>query len=142
MSAPQAGQASQPKAGAAIEPSSFGKITQDRLNRYSMASGDPNPIHLDEAAAKKAGLPGVIAHGMLVAGLIAERAVAFAQSEAGGGWKLVRYQNRFKAMTLLGDEVIVGGTVKAATESTMSLELAARNHRGEVTTTGVAEFRR
>lgn len=35
---------------------------------YAAASGDSNPIHLDEDAARAAGLPGTIVHGMLVMG--------------------------------------------------------------------------
>ena len=40
-------------------------ITQEQLRRYADASGDYNPIHLDEQAAHNVGLDGVIAHGML-----------------------------------------------------------------------------
>lgn len=44
------------------------KLTQhvdaDQTFRYSPASGDPMPIHLDEQVAKDAGLPGIIAHGL------------------------------------------------------------------------------
>lgn len=44
-------------------------VDQDTVTRYAEASGDHNPIHLDPAAASAAGFPGVIAHGMLTAGL-------------------------------------------------------------------------
>ncbi|HLZ81280.1 MAG TPA: MaoC/PaaZ C-terminal domain-containing protein, partial [Ktedonobacteraceae bacterium] len=40
-------------------------ITQEQLQRYAEASGDHNPIHLDEEAAHHVGLDSVIAHGML-----------------------------------------------------------------------------
>ena len=40
------------------------KIDEDQTFRYSEASGDPMPIHLDEDVAKDAGLPGIIAHGL------------------------------------------------------------------------------
>jgi acyl dehydratase len=36
----------------------------DQTRRYSEASGDPMPIHLDDAFAKAMGLPGIIVHGM------------------------------------------------------------------------------
>src|SRR3954464_12613524 len=36
----------------------------DQTKRYSKASGDPMPIHLDEEFAKSVGLPGIIVHGM------------------------------------------------------------------------------
>src|SRR5207248_6767802 len=40
-------------------------ITQEQLRRYAEASGDYNPIHLNEEAAHRVGLDSVIAHGML-----------------------------------------------------------------------------
>jgi NAD(P)-dependent dehydrogenase (short-subunit alcohol dehydrogenase family)/acyl dehydratase/putative sterol carrier protein len=39
-------------------------VTADQATRYAHASGDTNPIHVDPATAKAAGLPGVILHGM------------------------------------------------------------------------------
>jgi len=36
----------------------------DQTQRYSKASGDPMPIHLDDDFARSVGLPGIIAHGM------------------------------------------------------------------------------
>ncbi len=44
-------------------------IDRAQLVRYAGASGDFNPIHWDEHAAKAAGLPGVLAHGMLAMAL-------------------------------------------------------------------------
>jgi acyl dehydratase len=41
-----------------------GHFDDDQTYRYSPASGDPMPIHLDEDAAKGAGLPGIIIHGL------------------------------------------------------------------------------
>src|SRR5690606_16589595 len=43
-------------------------IDRGRLVRYAGASGDFNPIHYSDRAATEAGLPGVIAHGMLTMG--------------------------------------------------------------------------
>lgn len=39
-------------------------VDDDQTYRYSPASGDPMPIHLDEDMAKMAGLPGIITHGL------------------------------------------------------------------------------
>jgi NAD(P)-dependent dehydrogenase (short-subunit alcohol dehydrogenase family)/acyl dehydratase/putative sterol carrier protein len=56
-------------------------ITADQAKRYAAASGDSNPIHIDENTAKAAGLPGCILHGMCT--------MAFAQRDLvnslGGG---------------------------------------------------------
>ncbi|MFN2388499.1 MAG: MaoC family dehydratase N-terminal domain-containing protein, partial [Actinomycetota bacterium] len=40
------------------------KVDEDQTHRYAEASGDHNPIHIDEATARMAGLPGIILHGM------------------------------------------------------------------------------
>lgn len=40
------------------------KIDSDQTIRYAAASGDHNPIHVDENIAKMAGLPGIIVHGL------------------------------------------------------------------------------
>jgi acyl dehydratase len=46
------------------------KITEQDILRFAEISGDRNPIHVDRAAAQKAGFKAPIAHGMLVASLI------------------------------------------------------------------------
>ena len=45
--------------------STFSKhVDEDMPARYAEASGDYNPIHLDDAVAQAVGLPGIINHGM------------------------------------------------------------------------------
>src|ERR1700756_190089 len=46
-------------------------LTRADLIEYAGASGDFNPMHTDEVAAKEAGLAGVFGHGMFSAGLLA-----------------------------------------------------------------------
>ncbi|MGW2058525.1 MaoC/PaaZ C-terminal domain-containing protein [Streptomyces sp. NPDC001840] len=46
--------------------------TAEWIRRYAHASGDENPIHLDEEAARAAGFDSVIAHGMSVVALAVE----------------------------------------------------------------------
>jgi acyl dehydratase len=121
------------QAGTEIEFKPRPAITLEMLRTYADASGDFNPIHLDESVAKKMGLPGIIAHGMLTAGFLATRAREFAP-----GWQVKRFQCRFKAMTFPGDVISVGGVVKDAGETSITLDLQAKNQRGEVTSTAVA----
>ncbi len=40
------------------------QVDKDQTYRYKEASGDFNPIHVDENFAKMAGLPGIIVHGL------------------------------------------------------------------------------
>ena len=49
----------------------YGPLTLTDLVRYAGASGDFNRLHHDDAYARAAGLPWVMAHGMLSAGLLA-----------------------------------------------------------------------
>ena len=56
-------------------------ISQEKINRYAEASGDFNPIHVDENFAKKTPLGGTIAHGMLILAYISQiMTAAFGQS--------------------------------------------------------------
>ncbi|MGZ3689223.1 MAG: MaoC family dehydratase, partial [Bdellovibrionota bacterium] len=120
------------KAGALIEFSARTPITKEQLRSYADASGDPNPIHLDDQVAKRAGLPGIIAHGMLSAAFLAERAQKFMSDEVSAkDFRLKQFKTRFKAMTLLGDVISLGGEVKEVLESSVTLELSAKNQKGE-----------
>lgn len=128
-----------PAVGTAIEFYAFPEVTREQLKLYAEASGDFNPIHQDDSVARQMGLPGVIAHGMLTAGMMAERALAFAQ-QSGVAGRLVRFSTRFKAMTYPGDVISIGGLVKLVADDGVTLELVARKANGEVTTTGEAVF--
>lgn len=52
-------------AGVQLPPLQY-RITRADLIRYSGASGDYNPVHWSDRVSREFGLPGVIAHGMLV----------------------------------------------------------------------------
>lgn len=43
-------------------------ITPEQVMAFAHASGDHNPIHLSDEAARAAGLPGAVLHGMFVVG--------------------------------------------------------------------------
>ncbi|MDX6691724.1 MAG: hypothetical protein QOG15_3181 [Solirubrobacteraceae bacterium] len=86
------------------------KVTPDKYLtvRYAGASGDFNPIHLDEEFARAVGLPGKILHG-----LYSMAQVARAQTDAGGGpASLKRLTVRFRGMGLPEQELTVTGTVR------------------------------
>jgi len=63
------------------------QITVDDVRRYASASGDTNPIHLEDAAARAAGFDGVIAHGMSLLAVVCEEVV---DHHAGGDASRVR----------------------------------------------------
>src|ERR1700745_516637 len=57
-------------------------ITKAQLVKYAGASGDYNLIHTDDETARRVGLPGVIAHGMLSMGFLGQYAAALAGDHA------------------------------------------------------------
>jgi len=83
-------------------------ITQDKINLYAEASGDFNPIHIDESFAASTPLGGTIAHGMLVLSYVSEIMLqSFGQGWYSGG----KLSMRFKAPARPGDVVTVTGKV-------------------------------
>ena len=107
-------------------------FTKEQIAAYAAASGDHNPIHLDDDFARSVGLPGIIAHGMLQMGLMA----TVAAEAAGGGDRLRRLYCRFAGMVVPGDTV----TFTAEPLAQAKLDLRAVNQRGEpVLTKSVAE---
>lgn len=107
----------------------FPPITRDQLKAYAEASGDYNPIHLDDEVAKKAGLPGVIAHGMLVASFLSDVAESYCLAQLKPLSKRVEsFQVRFKSMTFPGDTITVTASLKGDGQS---LGLEAKNQKGE-----------
>lgn len=116
-------------------------ITQEQLRRYAEASGDFNPIHLDEQAAHRVGLDGVIAHGMLSMAFLGQ----FVNQQIAGipGARLERLRVRFMDMVRLDDTLTCHGVVKSKTidddlsESVM-VECWAQNQKGDKVTAGEA----
>jgi acyl dehydratase len=108
-------------------------FTPEQIAAYAQASGDLNPIHLDDDFARSVGLPGRIAHGMLQMGI----AATVAGEAAGDGIRLRRLRCRFAGIVVPGDTV----TFTAEPGGPGKLDLRAVNQRGEaVLTKAAAEY--
>ena len=114
------------------------KVTPDRFLtvRYAGASGDFNPIHIDEEFARSVGLPGRILHG-----LWSMAQVARAQTEAAGGpERLKRLSVQFRGMGVLEQEVVVtskvdsveAGVAKVSAEAAQGENRIIRNAEAEI----------
>jgi acyl dehydratase len=84
------------------------KVTRTDVVRYAGASGDFNPLHFDDDAARAAGTPGAFAHGMFSAGCLAT-----AVTDVAGIESLTRLAVRFRAQarvgtTLTSDITVIG----------------------------------
>ncbi|MDV6377085.1 MaoC/PaaZ C-terminal domain-containing protein [Sporosarcina sp. GW1-11] len=93
--------------GQKTEPMMKPPITKVQLAQYAGASGDFNPLHLDDEFARKIGMDGVIAHGMLVMGFLGEYVMKIAAQQA----RVVNFNMRFGNMTFPGDEIRCSGSV-------------------------------
>jgi acyl dehydratase len=90
--------------------------------RYAGASGDFNPIHIDEEFARRVGLPGRILHGLWT---MAQLARAHTQS-AGGPEKLKRLSVQFRGMGQLDQEIVIAGTVRDVRDGIATVDSEVR----------------
>ena len=110
-------------------------IDRVQLSRYAGASGDFNPVHVDEVYAKSVGMPSVYAPGMLVMGMLGQLISDWAR-----GGQLRRYHVRFIKMVWPGDTVVCKGRVSdrhgEGGRYFVDVELWAENQRGELVMKG------
>jgi len=92
--------------GEELEEKRLPPVTRLQLIKYAGASGDYNPIHTIDEDAERAGLPGVIAHGMLTA---ATMSLLFSPYLEHGYVRELRA--RFLAPVFVGDELTIGAHV-------------------------------
>lgn len=108
--------------------------------RYAGASGDFNPIHVDERFAQEVGLPGRILHGLWTMAQVARAA-----TEAVGGPEapasLRRLEVAFRGMAVPEEEIAVTAEVQAVEDGVAIVSLTARQGRTRVVRGGRAEVR-
>jgi acyl dehydratase len=113
------------------------KLTRADLIEYAGASGDFNPMHTDEVAAKEAGMPSVFGHGMFSAGL-----VATALTNWVGIGRVVRYKVRFVKQAWPGEEFRTSIEVIAkradGDKNLVDVECGLANLDGELKVSGEA----
>ncbi|MGV2939042.1 MaoC/PaaZ C-terminal domain-containing protein [Mesobacillus sp. LC4] len=95
------------------------------LIKYAGASGDYNPIHTIDDEAKKAGLPGIIAHGMWTMGNLAKLFTDFYEE----GF-IQDYTIRFKGMVFLNDVVTLQAELAEENANILRFNVKAVNQNG------------
>jgi len=114
------------------------RITPDKFLtvRYAGASGDFNPIHIDEEFAKAVGLPGRILHGLWTMAQVAR-----AQTEAAGGpTHLKRLSVQFRGMGVPEQEVVVSGTVREVADGRAVIDTVAEQAGTQIIRNAEAEL--
>jgi acyl dehydratase len=114
-------------------------VERVQLARYAGASGDFNPMHVDETYAKGAGMPSVYAPGMLVMGFLGQLISDWAR-----GGQLRKYNVRFVKMVWPGDTVVCKGRVTDRFGESgryfAELDVWAENQRGELVMKGATQI--
>lgn len=123
--------------GESLVPLNCAPITRTMLALFAGASNDHNPIHIDIDYARDAGLPDVIAHGMLSMASLAR--VLTVHVSPG---RLRQFGVRFAGVTRVGDRLTCTATVQerfyADTEERVRLQLQATDQKGEIKLAGEA----
>jgi acyl dehydratase len=115
------------------------KVTPDRYVtvRYAGASGDFNPIHIDEEFARQVGLPGRILHGLWTMAQVAR-----AQTEAAGGpHTLQRLSVGFRGMGVMEQEIVVTSTVRSVEDGVAHVDCDATQAGTKIVRRGSADVR-
>ena len=115
------------------------RTTPDRYLtvRYAGASGDFNPIHIDEEFAKQVGLPGRILHGLWTMAQVAR-----AQTDAGGGpQSLQRLAVQFRGMGVPEAELTVSGEVREVRDGVAVIDTRAVQNDNAIIRNAEAEVR-
>jgi acyl dehydratase len=112
-------------------------VTPDRYLtvRYAGASGDFNPIHIDEEFARSVGLPGRILHGLWTMAQVARAQTA----AAGGPQTLKRLSVQFRGMGILEEEVRVVSKVREVADGIAIIDTEAEQGGKRIIRKGEAE---
>lgn len=110
-------------------------VSRIDLIKYAGASGDFNPIHTIDEEANKAGLPGIIAHGMWTMGNLAKLFTPYFEN----GF-VQDYSIRFKGMVFLNDAITLKATLKEVVDNKLRFQVQAVNQNGNEVLKGEVLF--
>jgi acyl dehydratase len=115
------------------------RVTPDKYlpHRYAGASGDFNPIHIDDEFAKMVGLPRNILHGLYSMGLVAKANDALADGDPRA---LKRLSVQMRGMGMPEQEVVVTGTVKSADGERVVVDTVAAQGETQIIKNAEAEI--
>jgi len=125
------------KVGDELPPLVKPPVDRTQIARYAGASGDFNPLYVDEHLARNAGFPSALAPGMLAMGFIGELVVDWLR-----GARIRRYAARFVKIVWPGDVLTCRGRVvdrrfEGGGVYAIDIEVWAENHRGELVLKGL-----
>jgi acyl dehydratase len=115
-------------------------VTPDKYlpHRYAGASGDFNPIHIDNEFAQQVGLPRNILHGLYS---MAQVARANAAAAGGDPRSLKRLKVQFRGMGVPESEIKVTGTVREEGDGTVIVDTEATQDMNKIIRNAEAELK-
>lgn len=99
--------------------SSFDGIDRELIKKYANASGDTNPIHTRDEIAQKAGLKGVIAHGLLSFGFV----IKLLDKQVGNNGKVLNVYGEMRGQVRPKDTLITECTVTSVDGSMVNFDV-------------------
>jgi len=121
--------------GDSLEEVTLSPVSRLDLIKYAGASGDFNPIHTIDKEAEKAGLPGIIAHGMWTMGNLSKLFTPYYET----GF-IQDYSIRFKGMVFLNDVITLKAIVQEVNEENIDFKVLAVNQDGKEVIKGKVLF--
>lgn len=123
------------QSGDSLEEVTLSPVSRLDLIKYAGASGDFNPIHTIDEEAEKAGLPGIIAHGMWTMGNLSKLFTPYYET----GF-IQDYSIRFKGMVFLNDMITLKAIVQEVNEENIDFKVLAVNQDGKEVIKGKVLF--
>jgi acyl dehydratase len=96
-------------------------VTREDVRAYAEASGDRNPLHVDDEVGRAAGFGGVIAHGMLTMGHLASAIERWVGDDA----FVRRIKVQFRSPVSMGETIVARARVRSVEAETRTVRLDA-----------------
>lgn len=122
--------------GKSLEEITLEPVSRIDLIKYAGASGDFNPIHTIDQEAEKAGLPGIIAHGMWTMGNLSKLFTPYFED----GF-IQDYTIRFSGMVFLEDIITLKANLQGTSDTHMDFNVIAVNQKGKEVIKGKINFK-
>jgi acyl dehydratase len=110
--------------------------SQVQIRQYAEASGDFNPIHLDDNYARQVGLGGMIAHGMLTMAQMTAMLTEWIGKEG----RVSKLDVRFVQVVRPGDKITFCGSIRDRSGNIIVCDVEACNDQKEKVLVGLAHI--
>ncbi|WP_291349319.1 MaoC family dehydratase N-terminal domain-containing protein [Desulfosporosinus sp.] len=107
-----------------------------QIRQFAEASGDFNPIYLDDTYARQVGLEGMVAHGTLTMGQLE----AMLTEWIGKTGRISKLNVRFEQVVRPGDKITFCGSIRLRTEKVIVCDIVAYNKKEEIVLSGLAHI--